>query len=229
MRRWWPGQRSFCQATLAACLVYCAFIASISHFTGDPTWGPRYQTPVFALLWVFVPAGAACLVPRLARLVIVASIAVQLLALSVDPHRLYIERGLPSAFFQPCPWLYFEPAISHLTNRPREIRDILAAEPHAAEAFTPSPSPTFAFPIIHPLGATPPDAVRRYHILNSLRPWWISQWYLDPGERPVNLTGALLVLLGILGSGLLLLRRAGLEPLILSSPQVPRALAETRR
>jgi hypothetical protein len=227
IRRWWPRQRAFCQATLVACVVFCGFIASISHFTGDPTWGPRYQTPVFALLWVFTPAGAACLVPRLSRLVIYAGVAVQLLALSVDPHRLYIERGLPSAFFQPCPWLYFDPAISHLTNRPREVRDILASEPNSAPEFTPSASPTFAFPIIHPLGATPPEAVHRYHILNSLRPWWISQWYLDPGERPVNLIGALSAFLGLLSVGLLFLRRAGQATLASSEREVPRALAET--
>jgi hypothetical protein len=134
---------------------------------------------------------------------------VQLLGLSVDPHRLYIERGLPSSFFQPCPWLYFEPPIAHLTQRPREIMEILASDPRSAKAFTPSPSPTFAFPIIHPLTTTPPEAVRQYHILNSLRPWWISQWYLAPSERPVNLIEALLLLLGLLGSGLFLLHRGG--------------------
>ena len=41
------------------------------------------------------------------------------------------------------------------------------------------------------------DAVHKYHVLNSLRPWWISQWYLAPAARPVDL-GATVVLLSLL-------------------------------
>jgi hypothetical protein len=208
LARWWRTERGFCRAMVVACLIFCGFIASISHFSGDPTWGPRYQTPMFALLWVFAPAGAARLVPRISRLVLMAGVAVQLLGLSVDPHRLYIERGLPSSFFQPCPWLYFHPAVAHILNRPREIKEILGADPRSAEAFTPSPSPTFAFPIIHPIDTTPPESVQQFHILNSLRPWWVSQWYLAPGDRPVSLIGALTVLIGILGLGVFLLDRS---------------------
>lgn len=49
-------------------------------------------------------------------------------------------------------------------------------------------------------------AVHRYHIFASLRPWWISQQYLDPAERPVALapTALLLVVLGAAGLALAL-------------------------
>src|SRR5262249_6770045 len=153
----------------------------------------------------------------------------QVLALSVDPHRLYIERGLPAAFYYHIsPWLYFDRDISHLLNRPRELIEVLGSR-SPAELFTPARASTFAFPVIDLVGVnreavvggmigslTAPDgsgnlcaggawlagwqresgqeAVRKYHVLNSLRPWWISQWYLLPEERPVDLpaTGSLL-------------------------------------
>ena len=208
LRKWWQGERRFCAAVLAASAIFLVFIASITYFTGDPAWGPRYLTPVFALAWVFVPAGAALFAPRVSRLVLGLSILVQVLGLSVDPHRLYIERGLPSAFYQPYPWLYFHPAIAHLSNRPREIVEVLSPSRPASEAFTPSPGPTFAFPVIHPLTSTPPESIRRYHVLNSLRPWWVSQWFLTPEERPVDLLAALGLLLGMVLASVFLLQRS---------------------
>jgi hypothetical protein len=206
LRQWWAGERHFCLAVLTASGLFVGFIASITFFTGDPAWGPRYLTPVFALWWVFVPVGAACFVPRLSRLVLGLGVVVQVLALSVDPHRLYIERGLPSAFYQPAPWLYFHPAISHLLHRPREIVEVVSPRRPPSEEFTPSPEPTFAFPVIHPLTSTPPESIQRYHILNSLRPWWVSQWYLTPQERPVDLVAALALLGGTVLASVLLLR-----------------------
>jgi hypothetical protein len=56
------------------------------------------------------------------------------------------------------------------------------------------------------------EAVHRYHVFASLRPWWISQQYLAPKDRPVDLvrTLALLLTASGLGLGLMLLasRRA---------------------
>jgi hypothetical protein len=171
------------------------------------------------------------------------------LALSVDPHRLYIERGLPSAFYYDIsPWLYFHPAVSHLPNRPREIVESLSPTQQPVEAFAPPDgfrppnTPTFAFPVINlirradapaaarvvghltgPPGTaslnavsnlvctaaeTGPEAVRRYQVLNSLRPWWVSQWYLPPEERPVDLLATAALLAGALLIGLVVMLAA---------------------
>jgi hypothetical protein len=50
-------------------------------------------------------------------------------------------------------------------------------------------SPLFTYPVLDfvekGLGA-----IRKYHVLNSFRPWWISQRYLPPAQRPVDLLSA---------------------------------------
>jgi hypothetical protein len=191
IRAWYCNERWICLAVLTATAVFVLFISSMTIFKGDPTWGPRYLTPIFAILWIFVPAGARLLRRRVNVTLIVLGLMVQLGALSVDSHRLYVQHRLPSAFFVQDPWLYFHPAISHLANRPREIMEIASGRGGRAELFTPSPSPTFAFPIID-FVENGPEAIRKFHVLNSFRPWWISQSYLSPAQRPVNLFSAVM-------------------------------------
>jgi hypothetical protein len=140
--RWRRERRWFCGAVLAASLLFVAFLSLLVFFKGDPTWGPRYLTPVFALWWVFVPAAAAGM-GRLAALVLGLGVVVQLLGLSVDPHRLFLRQTLPFNYYTEAPWLGFHPAASHLCQRPREICEILSAEGRAPE-FTTSPIPTYA-------------------------------------------------------------------------------------
>lgn len=199
IRAWFRTEGWFCLAVLSATGVFVLFIASMTIFKGDPAWGPRYLTPIFAILWIFAPAGAGLPRRRVSISLLVLGFVVQLGALSVDPHRLYVEHRLPSAFYVEKPWLYFHPAISHLANRPREIVEILTRGNVRAQQFSPSPSPWFAFPVID-FVANGPEAVRRYHVLNSFRPWWISQRYLT-FERPIALgrTAILFVLLAALG------------------------------
>jgi hypothetical protein len=188
-------EKWLCRAVLGGCVVFFGFLCCLTFFTGDPTWGPRYLTPVFGLLWLFAPAGTAALRPGPRRLLLGLGLVVQLLALSVEPHRLYIQRHLPAAFYHDIsPWLYRYPEVSHLLNRPREIAEVLDPHRPRAEAFTPSPSPTFAFPVINAIYDEGPAAVHRYHILNSPRPWWVSQWYLPPEARSVDLAGTLVLL-----------------------------------
>jgi hypothetical protein len=203
IRAWYRTERWFCLAVLAATAVFILFISSMTIFKGDPAWGPRYLTPIFATFWIFVPAGASFLRRRVNVTLIILGLMVQLGALSVDPHRLYMQHRLPSAFFLQAPGLYFHPAISHLANRPREIMEIASARGGRAELFTPSPSPTFAFPVID-FVENGPEAVRKFHVLNSFRPWWISQEYLTPAQRPVNLHSAVMWLVSSMIMGLVL-------------------------
>ena len=54
----WNRERLFCQLLALAVGIYVIFISSLTFFKGDPAWGPRYLTPIFAVLWIFAPAGA---------------------------------------------------------------------------------------------------------------------------------------------------------------------------
>ena len=58
LRVWWSGEKLFCLSLSAAIAVFILFISSLTFFKGDPAWGPRYLTPVFAVLWIFAPAGS---------------------------------------------------------------------------------------------------------------------------------------------------------------------------
>ncbi len=206
---------------------------------------------MFALWWVFVPAAAARLWRPLPALVLALGALVQLLALGVDPQRLYLQLGIPENYCVDHPWLGFHSDVSHLLQRPREIREIVACTTRSPE-FSPGPTPTCAptlpsgFPVVvastvalpasppgfGPLSAVaalpmrtpvhnrahPQAAVRQYHIYAALRPWWLSQQYLTPAERPVDLPGTLLLLAGLGACGLVVMAtacwwgRKGTEP-----------------
>ena len=65
--------------------VFTLFISSIIFFKGDPSWGPQYFTPVFALLWIFTPACSTLLSRRLTAGFLVLGFVVQLGALASIP------------------------------------------------------------------------------------------------------------------------------------------------
>jgi hypothetical protein len=243
--RWRREQRAFTDAVLFSSVVYTLFLCFLTFFKGEPCWGPRYLTPAFALWWVFVPAGVVGMRRGLVVALLGLGIVVQLLGLSVDPVRLFLRKVILFNYYTADPWLGFDPAISHLFQRPRELREILTEEEPAA-AYAPASVPTFSGQIPSPLtttltstigllaspSATAPldaaglldrrlrayleihfqTAARRYHIFAGLRPWFISQWYLAPDERPVAMGGtlALLAVLAGLGLGGMLLARTPL-------------------
>lgn len=207
--RWvWRRSRWEVWGLVASAALYVGFLACLSFFSGDPSWGPRYLTPLLAVLWLYAPWGARRLGRGLSIVLLASSLLIQAASVAVDPHRLYVERGLPSAFYFERPWLYFHPAISHLLNRPREITEILVGGGKDATEFSPAPTPTSAFPILDrvPRG---PRAVRRYAILSSLRPWWASFRHLVAADRPVDLRAAAVVQLSGLLAGAAVLVVAG--------------------
>lgn len=197
---WYRSEQWFALTLGLSSAVFVCFIATMTFFAGDPNWGPRYLTPVFALLWLFIPAGAARLRPPLVALLLALALAGQIAALSVDPLRLYIERGLTSSFFLNDPWAYFRPRCSQLLARPRQLREIVCYAGPAPQKFSPAKRPTLPV-TVDPDGDEPLE-VQRYWVLNSLRPWWISQRHLSESERPVDLNAALRVLLTLLGISL---------------------------
>jgi hypothetical protein len=200
------GRRSapvFVAALALACAVFLVFISTMTFFKGDPCWGPRYLTPVLGALWLFAPGAAVVWPRRLTCLLLGLGVVVQLLGLSVDPHRLYVELHLRSSFYAGNEWVYFHPAVSHLLNRPREILEILEDNGADTIAFAPAACPTSAPPILEDMEGGP-EALRKYRFLASLRPWWISQQWLAPADRPVPLPPAAgtLLALAALGVGL---------------------------
>jgi hypothetical protein len=237
-RLWRRTRPWFTAAVLAASLLFVLFVSWLTFFKGEPCWGPRYLTPVFALWWVFVPAAAAHLWRLPAVLVLALGAIVQLLALSVDPQRLFLQLGITERYYVEQPWLGFHPSVSHLLQRPREIREVVACPTRSPE-YTPGPTPTYGptlpsgYPVVVAstvgLSAAPPGfgplsaaaalpmrtpvhnrahsqaAVRQYHVFAALRPWWLSQQYLTPAERPVDLPGTLLLLAGLGAAGLVVM------------------------
>ncbi len=218
---WRRGQRTLMGAVLLSSAVFIGFHCFVSFFKGDPAWGPRYLTPWFALIWLFAPLGASLLRRQLVGLLLGSGVLVQLLGLAVDPHRLFVARNMTGGEGLNNPWCYFTPEYAHILQRPREIVEILR-DSGRAEAFTPSPAPTFAFPVlvrsddlpktgraaeILPLCLTQTGsaAVNRYQVLRSFRPWWASQQYLPAEQRPINFPTTLAMLAAAGATGVILM------------------------
>lgn len=225
---WYRREKLFCLGVAVALGAFFLFICALAPFKGDMSWGPRYLSPIFAVLWLFVPAVVGSVRRWVVATVLAAGLLVQVLGLSVDPHRLYLERKLWSRFYVVNPWLYFHPAIAHLFNRPREIIEIVRSPRQPGEPFTPARSPTYCLPILEwtPGGRA---AVHRYRIFNSLRPWWLSQQHLPPAQRPVDLERTLWLLLGVGAGGAVLVvagsRSRKVNPPV-PDPGSPRPLAQ---
>ena len=168
---WWRSDRDFCAALLTAAGVFTCFIACLTFFKGDPAWGPRYLTPVIAALWLIAPAGARVLRRHTSATLLALGAVVQLLALSVDPIRLYIEQGLPVNAGRADPAIYFNPRISHLFNRPREILQI------ATRGGQRRPDLSISLPTLDSPGKGSGAVVGRrvFRMPNTFRPWWATR------------------------------------------------------
>jgi hypothetical protein len=158
-RRWRETQPLFALAVLIASGLLTLFICFLPFFKGEPTWGPRYLTPIFALAWLFVPAAPEVSRRRLVGVLLTCGALVQLLGLSMDPQRLFYETPLTFDYYYQYPWLGFNPESSHLVQRPREIVETILGKPYREEdnkdrpkdkqlrrapAFSPAPLPTHA-------------------------------------------------------------------------------------
>src|SRR5262245_10454902 len=167
-------------------LVFFGFIASLSFSKGDPAWGPRYLTSLYAAFWLFAPDGARRFRLRDTAVLLTLGFVVQILALSVDPERLPLERKVPSMFGAYYPVLYFDASLAGLLNRPREIVEIWRRRNQHVERFSWS-DPATAGPQIITWGEIGSDAPHRYGRFTTFRPWWSSYQCMPDHERPVSL------------------------------------------
>ncbi|HWB08724.1 MAG TPA: hypothetical protein VG826_05855 [Pirellulales bacterium] len=198
--------RHFALMVGLSCLAFLAFIGSIRFFSGEPAWGPRYLTPAFGVLWVFVPIGAARL-GRRATMLLAASLLVQVAGLTIEPMRFFSGGNVEAAEgFLKNPWTYFRFDRSQLLARPRQLWEVLSYDGPPAQAFTPAKSPTL--PLIIYVKTEKRMEARDYQVLSTLRPWWSSFYYLPDARRPVDLNETL--------RGLLLAGAAGLVIVALS-------------
>jgi hypothetical protein len=237
-KAWRRKHLVFCQAVLSASALFALSICYLPFFKGEPCWGPRYLTPLFALWWIFVPAALLRVRASLVQVVLALGLAVQVLALSVDPIRMFLQLPLPWSYYYDDPWLGFNGRFSHLARRPGEIMDVLAPSDAPAAEYSPGSLPTHAGrlttapPLIASLTglmaspASPasfnatvsvgPSAVmqwdvfthgllRHYHIFNAPRPWVFNQWYLNPEQRPADLSETIALLVGAAVGGLALI------------------------
>jgi hypothetical protein len=196
-------------AFVVATLVFVGFISLMTFYKGDNAWGPRYLTPVYDGFWLYAPDGVRAVGRRWAAGLLAAGAVVQVLALSVDPQRLYLERRVPTGFYLVDPWLHFKWELSHLINRPREVYEVMTSPP--APEFNQAEVPTYA-----PILDIPekPDEVtvylHRYQVFHGARFWWASFPHLAADKRPIDLAEAGLAFGAVAAAGLGLLS-AGLR------------------
>src|SRR5262245_60526019 len=68
-------------AAVAATAIFIGFISLLTFYKGDPAWGPRYLTPLFAAAWLVAPYGAVALGQRKTIILLVLGFVVQILGL----------------------------------------------------------------------------------------------------------------------------------------------------
>lgn len=195
--------RWLANALALACLGFFLFICCLGFFKGDIGWGPRYLTPVLAVLWLWAPAGAARVGRARTAFLVSFAVVVQFLSLAHDPHRLYVRNEYQPIINIARPWQHFDLRSSHLLYRPVEIAESLMSLGQP-ERFSPAPCPTCAPPPPDEL-VNDPSCLTRYEVFRSLRPWWACEFGLPPSERPVDLSAALIVLSAVMLCGATLL------------------------
>jgi hypothetical protein len=195
------------QAVAATSLAYFGMISMLSFYGGDWCWGPRYFAsilPLLALGFPFVPLTAP---GRLAaRTLVVMGLCVQLLALSVDHHRFFYARSLPTFFWYTDRSFYF--TNSALFSRPHEVLEsIEKGVPAEADLFRPGPySGLLTYAVFggwgHP-GLRPPEWMRHYKVFWLPRPWPFWMRSIPEQERPIDMKLTETILAAMAAAGML--------------------------
>ncbi|MCK6528172.1 hypothetical protein L6R50_11650 [Myxococcota bacterium] len=178
-------------AAISASLAHLLTICLVPFPGGDWCWGPRYlalTVPLLALALPFAPLQAGG--RAVAGALVAGGALVQVLGLSLDFHRFYVERGVPDAFWEREPLFHFQESV--LVARVGELA-ALAREgvPPTATRFAANPygSPTYA-PLVLParrrLAGEGPAWVRRFGVFFLPKPWPLWMAALPPEQRPIR-------------------------------------------
>jgi len=209
-------ERRLGQAVVATCLIYTAMIASLTFFGGDWCWGPRYFAsvlPLIALGFGFVDTSRRGIRIAVATAV-VAGLCVQALALSIDHHRFFYARSLPTFFWFKDPNYYL--SHSALFARPGEIIESLKDLPQEAGEFRPGPyARLLTYAVFGGWGhpeLPPPLWMRHYQVFWLPRPWPLWMSAIEPDRRPVNLPASIGFLAIMAAAGLAAMSAVRAEP-----------------
>lgn len=201
VRSLWSRAPVLCTAAGLAGVVHFLFVSNLPFFAGEWAWGPRYLLVLLPLACLGLPFAMAR-GRYLCAPVLGLGLLVQVMAVSLDHQRFYLERSLAPHFWADQPWFYFKR--SQLLARPFEIVETLrSGVPAEVVAFAPTPQSQLTYAPIGPprpqLGAA---WARRYAVFHVFRPWPVWMRHIDVKSRPVPVglvtagCGALVVLGG---------------------------------
>ncbi len=185
-RRMRAEHATFARAVLITIGVHFAIIASLIFWGGDWAWGPRYLVVTLPLACLALPF--VRIRPAITGALISIGLVVQLLGLSVDHQRFFLERGLADHFWTTDQSIYFTE--SALFARPAELVSVFEDHgPIDARRFAPNPyrSPTYAA-----FGNNPgersdaPRWMRHFALYYTPRPWPLWMARMKPGHAPVE-------------------------------------------
>lgn len=200
----------------AAYAMQLAIVSSLACWAGEWAWGPRYLVATLPLISIGLPFALPAGSRRWLKLsVLLAGLVVQLLALSVDHQRYYVERGYKPFFWVDNSTMWRD---SPVFARPGELIEILAnADLAKVKALVPGPRPfSMTSAIFGPPGAelTPsyaPRWLRTFLVFVVPRPWTVWGLILPPELRPVaplfGAAGFVVALLSFAALGLRLRRK----------------------
>ncbi|MDQ3367710.1 MAG: hypothetical protein M3680_19990 [Myxococcota bacterium] len=198
-RALYAREATFARAVLLVVGVHFLIIACLAFWAGDWAWGPRYLVVTLPLVCLALPFVH---LRRPIKISIVAlGVVVQVLAISVDHQRYFLERGLADHFWTE-PSHYFTD--SALFARPGELASVLSHDgPIDARRFAPNPYRSATYTTYGNPPAQRADAPRwmqQYALFYTPRPWplWMSR--LTPGPNPLE--RPLLVAVFVLGFAL---------------------------
>lgn len=209
IRSLWQRKREIALVILGASAVLVLFLSFYAGLAGDFCWGPRYLTPVvplWALAFPFVP------MEKLRRNVVLAivgvSLLVQAMAVSVETHRFFFEKGLSGLFWAKDPWVYFKQE-SALFARVRETLQLADGSPATAHFFNAAPITDWVTysNLGPPPGSRSTAWMRDFKIYYLPRPWPLWMTWVKPALRPINLQAWFRSLLAVALAGVALICR----------------------
>jgi hypothetical protein len=173
---------------IAACLlIHVALVASLKFWAGEWAWGPRYLIATLPLACIGLPFAVRSARGRAAlATACVLGVVVQLMAISVDHQRYYIDRSFEPFFWVDEMSMYRD---SPLLARPGEMVAVYEQRDfETVRALVPGPTPmSMTGPIYGPPFKKIPNFrvwMRQYLVFLAPRPWPLWSRLLSPDLRP---------------------------------------------